>query len=108
VHFHRDELLTALLILNYDVVDTDRLTAYRVAATPVLLGPDAGELLVSTDQTIHLPEAPKGGTHTVVLRFRDVEHARAVYGCAAYRDLLDARLAATEPKAAFIVAEYAA
>ena len=100
--------MTALLILNYDVVYTDGLAAYRAAATPVLLGPDAGELVVSTAETIHLPEAPKGGTHTVVLRFRNVEHARAVYGSDAYRSLLDARLAATEPKAAFIVPEYTA
>jgi uncharacterized protein (DUF1330 family) len=100
--------MTAFLILNYDVVDAGRLTAYRAAATPVLLGPGAGELMVSTAETIHLAEAPEGGTHTVVLRFRDVEHARAVYGSDAYRDLLGARLAATEPRAAFIVPEHTA
>ncbi|MGW0564964.1 DUF1330 domain-containing protein [Streptomyces sp. NPDC003016] len=100
--------MAAFLILNYDVVDTDRLAAYRVAATPVLLGPDAGELMVSTDDTVHLAEAPEGGTYTVMLRFRDVEHAYAVYGSDAYRDLLNARLAATEPKAAFIVPEFTA
>ncbi|MFD3677846.1 DUF1330 domain-containing protein [Streptomyces sp. NPDC058613] len=100
--------MTAFLILNYDVVDADRLAAYRVAATSVLLGPDAGELMVSTDDTIHLAETPNGGTHTVILRFRDVEHAHAVYGSDVYRELLDARLAATEPKAAFIVPEFTA
>ncbi|WP_433566624.1 DUF1330 domain-containing protein [Nocardia sp. CA-151230] len=46
-----------------------------------------------------------GGTHTVVLRFRDIEQARAVYDSADYQDLLDERLAATVPFAAMIVPE---
>ncbi|GAB2934467.1 DUF1330 domain-containing protein [Streptomyces heilongjiangensis] len=97
--------MTALLILNYDVVDAERLAAYRVAAAPALLGPDAGELVSSTDRTLHLAEAPEGGTHTVVLRFRDVEHARSVYASDAYRAHLGARLAATTPHSAFVVPE---
>ncbi|MEV6101307.1 DUF1330 domain-containing protein [Nocardia sp. NPDC051981] len=101
--------MTALLILNYDVTDPERLDTYRAAATPVLLGPDAGELLASTDRTVHLPEvgpAP-GGTHTVVLRFRDAEHAYAVYTSARYQELLEERLAATVPVSAMIVPELA-
>jgi uncharacterized protein (DUF1330 family) len=99
--------VTALLILNYDVTDPQRLAAYRQAAGPVLVGPDRGELLASTDSTVHLGEGgrPPGGTHTVVLRFRDAEQARAVYESAAYRPLLEERLAATAPFAAMIVPE---
>jgi uncharacterized protein (DUF1330 family) len=99
--------MTALLILNYDVTDPARLNTYREAAAPVLVGPDSGELLASTDQTVHLREAAHtpGGTHTVVLRFRDAEQARAVYESARYQELLDERLAATVPFTAMIVPE---
>ncbi|MEU6587172.1 DUF1330 domain-containing protein [Nocardia sp. NPDC046763] len=99
--------MTALLILNYDVTDSRRLDIYREAAAPVLLGPGRGELLASTDRTVHLGEGggSAGGTHTVVLRFRDIEQARAVYDSADYQDLLDERLAATVPFAAMIVPE---
>ncbi|MER6502819.1 DUF1330 domain-containing protein [Streptomyces sp. NPDC001455] len=97
--------MPALLILNYDVTDPQRLDSYRRAAAPVLLGPDAGELLASTDRTVHLSEGgrPAGGTHTVVLRFADVEQARAVYESEQYRELLEERLAATRPFTAMIV-----
>jgi uncharacterized protein (DUF1330 family) len=99
--------MTALLILNYDVIDPQRLAAYRQAAGPVLVGPDGGDLLASTDSTVHLGEGgrPPGGTHTVVLRFGDAEQARTVYESAAYRQLLEERLAATVPFAAMIVPE---
>ncbi|MFG2847044.1 DUF1330 domain-containing protein [Kitasatospora sp. NPDC048296] len=91
--------------MNYDVTDPERLDAYRQAAAPVLLGPDAGELLASTDRTVHLHEGgrPSGGTHTVVLRFADAEQARAVYESEDYRALLEERLAATVPHTAMIV-----
>ncbi|MGC0313672.1 DUF1330 domain-containing protein [Kitasatospora acidiphila] len=99
--------MTALLILNYDVTDPQRPDAYRQAATPVLLGPDGGQLPAGTDQTVHLRAGgrPPGGTHTVVLRFRDAEQARAVYESARYQELLDERLAATVPFTAMIVPE---
>ncbi|MGW7201863.1 DUF1330 domain-containing protein [Streptomyces chryseus] len=97
--------MTALLILNYDVTDNSALDNYRTAATPILLGPHAGELLVSTAETVHLSEAPDGGSRTVVIRFRDAELARNVYDSADYRNLLQARLAATVPNAAMIVTE---
>ncbi|MFF2073906.1 DUF1330 domain-containing protein [Kitasatospora sp. NPDC058162] len=95
--------MSALLILNYDVTDLERLTAYRKAATPVLLA--SGELVASTDRTVHLGEGgrPPGGTHTVVLRFADAEQARAVYESEAYREHLEERLAATVPFTAMIV-----
>ncbi|WP_181799186.1 DUF1330 domain-containing protein [Kitasatospora acidiphila] len=64
-------------------------------------------MLAGTDQTVHLREGgrPPGGTHTVVLRFRDAEQARAVYESARYQELLDERLAATVPFTAMIVPE---
>ncbi|MFB7909813.1 DUF1330 domain-containing protein [Kitasatospora sp. NPDC059146] len=95
--------MPALLILNYDVTDPERLEAYRQGAAAVLLGP--AELVASTDRTVHLGEGgrPPGGSHTVVLRFADAEQAHAAYASDAYRGLLEERLAATVPFTAMIV-----
>ncbi|MBT2528514.1 DUF1330 domain-containing protein [Streptomyces sp. ISL-99] len=101
----QDANMAALLILNYDVTEGSALDEYRMAATPILLGPHAGELLVSTAETVHLSEAPDGGSHTVVIRFRDAELAREIYDSGEYRNLLQARLAATVPHTAMIVPE---
>ncbi|SDG04748.1 Uncharacterized conserved protein, DUF1330 family [Blastococcus aurantiacus] len=95
--------MAAYLILTYDVTDQDRLLRYRNAATPALLGPDGGELVVSTSQTLHLPEAPSSGTHTVILRFDDADHARRVYESGSYQAVIEERLAATTPRIAMIV-----
>lgn len=95
--------MPAFLVLTYDVTDVDRLTHYRDAATPSLLGAGGGELVVSTGHTAHLPEAPPRGTHTVILRFRDAEHARAVYESEEYQAVVGERLAATTPGIAMIV-----
>ena len=95
--------MPALLILNYDVTDPVALAAYRSAAGPVLLGTGAGELVASVPDTVFLAEGAPQGTHTVVLRFADVETARQVYGSEAYRPLLEARLRATRPRFAMVV-----
>lgn len=95
--------MPALLVLTYDVTDPDRLLAYRDAATPALLGSGGGELVVSTGRTEHLPEAPSQGTHTVILRFNDAEHARRVYNSDGYQAVVGERLAATTPRIAMIV-----
>ncbi|MGL4177550.1 MAG: DUF1330 domain-containing protein, partial [Dermatophilaceae bacterium] len=100
-----DVAMTALMILTYDVTDADRLGWYRDAAAPVLLGPDRGELVLSTDRTVHLPEASSNGTHTVVLRFASAERAREIYESPEYQDVLAGRLAATVPSVAMIVDE---
>ena len=95
--------MPAFLVLTYDVNDHDRLLRYRDAATPALLGPSGGELVVSTADTVHLPEASSQGTHTVILRFRDADHARRVYESEAYQKVVGERLAAVTPRVAMIV-----
>jgi uncharacterized protein (DUF1330 family) len=96
--------MPALLILNYDVTSEAALQAYRAAAAPVLLGPGRGELLASARGVEFLPaEGAPLGTHTVVLRFPDVETARATYHAEAYRPLLEARLQATTPRFGMIL-----
>lgn len=95
--------MTALLVLNYDVHDDDLLHTYREAAAPVILG-SSGQLVTSTDSTHHLGEGDtSGGTHTVVLAYADVAEALARYESTEYRALLEQRLAATTPRAAFVV-----
>jgi DNA-binding transcriptional MerR regulator/uncharacterized protein (DUF1330 family) len=99
--------VTALLILNYDVTDPRYPAASRRTATPAPLGRVGAELVASTDETVRLSAGgrPAGGTHTVVLRCRDAEHARAVYDSARYRELLEERLNAAAPPSAMIVPE---
>ena len=95
--------MPAFLVLTYDVTDADRLLRYRETATPALLGPGGGELVVSTSDTVHLPEAPSAGTHTVILRFEDGDHARRIYDSDAYQAVVGERLAATTPRVARII-----
>ena len=95
--------MPALLVLNDDVTDPAALAAYRSEAAPVLLGPGRGELVASTPETRFLAEGPAQGTHTVVLRFPDVEAAERVCRSEAYRPLLEARLRATRPRFALVV-----
>ncbi|MEV7603372.1 MerR family transcriptional regulator [Kitasatospora sp. NPDC089797] len=107
--------MTALLILNYAVAGPHRPAVQRRTAAPRSTrparpagsAPGGGELLASTNGTVRLHSGarPVGGTHTVVLRFRDARHARAAYDSAHYRDLLEERLAAAVPFSAVIVPE---
>ena len=95
--------MAALLILNYDVVSEEALAAYRQAAAPVLLGPGRATLVASARDVEYLPEGSAQGTHTVVLRFPDLETARRTYASEAYRSHLEARLRATTPRFAMLV-----
>jgi uncharacterized protein (DUF1330 family) len=95
--------MSALLILNYDVHDQTVLERYRTAAAPVLIGDGAGELIVSTDQTMGLAEHPHAGTHTVVLRFSSTSAALTTYTSRAYQPMLEERLRAVTPRFAAIV-----
>ena len=94
--------MPALLILNYDVHDRDALRDYREQATPVLMVGDT-RLVASTNDTVHLDEAPGGGTHTVILEFADVAEARRIYQSEAYQAVIGGRLAASTPRSAMIV-----
>lgn len=95
--------MTAYLILNYDVSDPERLDHYRRLAAPALIGTDGGELLATTSGTLHLGEATDAGSHTVVIRFADRDHALRIYHSPAYQTVIGERLAATVPHIAMIV-----
>ncbi|MER7850426.1 MerR family transcriptional regulator [Kitasatospora sp. NPDC096077] len=106
--------MTALLILTFAVTAPQRPAAHRRTAAPPpgrsvpgRPGPGGGELLASTNGTVRLHPGgrPTGGTHTVVLRFRDAQHARAGYESTRYRDLLEERFATAVPFSAVIVPE---
>ncbi len=95
----------ALLIINYDVTDPERLKAYRAPAGEALVGdaPDKGTARVFTRDTVDLGEGAGGGTNTVALEFESVEAAQAAYASEAYQAVVGERLAATDPKFAIIV-----
>lgn len=84
--------MAAYLILNYDVLDAELLAAYRQAAAPMLVGPRAEALLVSTPNTLDLGEASDAGTDTVIIRFEDRAHALRAYHSGAYQAILRGRL----------------
>ena len=95
--------MAALVILNYDLSDRDGLGVYRDAAGPVLLGPDAGQVLAMSNATVNLPEGEPAGTETVILRFPSVDRAREVLASDAYQAIVGLRHRSTVPRAAFIV-----
>lgn len=95
--------MTAYLILNYDVSDPERLAHYRQLAAPALVGPDGGELLATTPETLRLEEGGEAGSHTVVIRFDDRDHALRTYHSPSYQAVIGDRLAATVPRFAMIV-----
>lgn len=93
----------ALLIINYDVTDPDRLDRYRARATPLLVGPETGSPVVVTDETVDLGEGEGAGRTTVALRFASVEAAREAYFAEEYQTLVAERLAASAAAFAVIV-----
>ncbi|HDH03497.1 MAG TPA: DUF1330 domain-containing protein [Actinobacteria bacterium] len=95
--------MSALLIINYNVTDPDALVGYRDAAVEILVGPDRGTLRVVTHETIDLGEGDGAGTTTVILEFASVEVAREIFDSPEYQAIIGDRLAATEPKHAYIV-----
>lgn len=95
----------ALMILNYDVTDRDGLTGYRAAAAPILIGPEAGEVVAVSSETVDLGEGEPAGTDTVVLRFGSVERARELFESEAYQAVVGERYRHSTPRAAFIVEE---
>ena len=94
----------ALLIINYDTTDPDRLEAYRGPAVAALIGPDKGAPMVVTDDTIDLGEGNGSGATTVVLRFDSVQVAQDAFDSEQYQEVVGERLAATDPSFAIIVA----
>ncbi|MFV1963394.1 MAG: DUF1330 domain-containing protein [Acidimicrobiia bacterium] len=95
--------MPALLIINYDVTDAERLDAYREPAGVALLGPGKGSPVVVTHDTIDLGEGGGAGATTVILEFPSVESAREAFTSPEYQAVIGERLAATDPKSAIIV-----
>jgi uncharacterized protein (DUF1330 family) len=95
--------MPALLIINYDVTDTERLDAYRAPAGAALMGPGKGSAVAVTHDTIDLGEGSGAGATTVILEFSSVEAARESFASPEYQAVIGERLAATEPRSAIIV-----
>ncbi|MFV1991769.1 MAG: DUF1330 domain-containing protein [Acidimicrobiales bacterium] len=95
--------MTALLIINYDVTDPERLAAYREPAVAALIGPGRGALFAVADRTVDLGEGNGAGTTTVILEFPSVEAAQNVFESEEYQAVVAERLAATDAKFAVIV-----
>ncbi len=96
------ETIRALLILNYDVHDRERLIRYREAASGALQRGGA-VVITSTDQTLSVAEVPDGGTDTVVLGFSSRAAAEAAYSSSTYQAVIGERLASTIPRSGLIV-----
>ncbi len=95
--------MPALLIINYDVVDADRLEAYRAPAVSALVGPGKGVVVAVTGDTVDLGEGHGAGATTVMLEYPSVEAAQNALASEAYQAVVDERLAATNPSFAIIV-----
>lgn len=95
--------MAALLIINYDMTDPERLDAYRAPALAALVGPDRGSPAAVTDNTVDLGEGGGAGATTVILGFSSVEAAEIAFGSDAYQAVVGERLAATNPRFAVIV-----
>ena len=92
--------MSALMIINYDIVDPDGVRNYRQVAGPVI---SAGARLVALHkQTVDLGEGGQPGKVTAILEFPTVEAAQAAYGSAEYQKLLPLRLDSTRPAFAII------
>ena len=71
--------MPALLIINYDATDPERLYAYRPHAIAALVGPGKGTPAAATDNTVDLGEGNGAGATTVVLEFPSVEAAQTAF-----------------------------
>ena len=95
--------MPALLIINYDVTDVERLDTYREPAGAALRGPGKGSPVVVAHDTIDLGEGNGAGATTVILEFPAVESAQEAFASPEYQAVIGERLASTDPKSAIIV-----
>ncbi len=96
------EVMTAYLIVNYNIDDADGYKAYQKGAGPALkIGSDS-KLLVLDHNSVHL-EGESAGTNTVVLQFDSMEQAREIYDSGDYQAVLPGRLNATSNHFAVLV-----
>ena len=91
-------------MINYgEILDEERLSAYRGPAAKVLTEDFAGKLAVFTNKTVNLGEGYGSGMHTVALEYESVEAAQEGYESDAYQELLGQRLASTRSGFAIVV-----
>ncbi len=95
--------MPALLIINYDVTDPERLETYRGPAVAALIGPDKGSPTALTHDTIDLGEGNGAGTTTVILEYPSTEAAHAAFCSDEYQAVVGERVAATNPRFSIIV-----
>ena len=94
--------MTAYLILNYAVEDTDGYKEYQKGAGPALgIGTDC-KLLVFDGKSEQL-EGEGAGHQTVVIEFESREKAQEAYQSDAYKAVLATRLGATTKHFAVLV-----
>jgi len=94
--------MTAYLILNYDVEDSEGFKEYQQGAAPGLRIGSECKLLV-LDQGSEPMEGESSGSSTVVLEFESKEKAREIYESAEYQAVLPIRLGATSNHFAVLV-----
>jgi len=93
--------MSAYLIVNYNIEDTDAYKQYQKGAGPALgIGSDCK--VVVFDAATELMEGA-AGQQTVVLEFESKEKAKAVYESGAYQEVLPVRLGATSQHFAVLV-----
>ena len=95
--------MAALLIINYDVTDTERLDACRASAVIGLVELGEGTVLAVTDSTVDLGEGNGAGATTVILGFSSAESAQRAFASDEYQAVVGERIAATNPSFAIIV-----
>jgi uncharacterized protein (DUF1330 family) len=94
--------MTAYLILNYAVDDTDAYKEYQKGAGPALgIGTDCKLLVL--DAASEQIEGEGAGHQTVVLEFESREKAQEIYQSAAYQAIVPTRLGATAKHFAVLV-----
>ena len=94
--------MTAYLILNYNVDDSDQYRDYQKAAAPALRIPDECQPIV-LDGASESIEGDATGAQTVVLRFESKEKAREIYESGEYQSIIGMRHTATSQHFAVLV-----
>lgn len=94
--------MPALLIINYDVTDAERLDAYRASAVAALVELGEGTVLAVTDGTVDLGEGNGAGATTVILEFPSAESAQRVFASDECQAVIGERIGATNPSFAVI------
>lgn len=94
--------MTAYLILNYNVDDTDSYKEYQKGAGPAL-GIGSGTKLLVLDHKSERIEGDGSASNTVVLEFESKEKAKEMYESGDYQAVLPTRLGATSSHFAVLV-----